>query len=83
MGSLQLSNVSCIHIIWLIELFVSIVILIRIDEVEHLNNAAGGNAKNTWAFGIPELYDEENFNACMIPFNDLRIDYQNWLFVPV
>merc|ERR1719447_1415699 len=47
---------------------------LTIDELENFNTAADGNAKYTWALGIHELHDEENFNACMISFNDLRID---------
>ena len=40
----------------------------RIDEIKNFNNAG--------ALGVLELYaNDENFNACMIPFNGLRIDY--------
>ena len=49
---------------------------VRIDETKNFNNAVDGKVKDTWALGVQELYsDDESFNACMIPFNGLRIDY--------
>ena len=49
---------------------------VRVDEINNFNNVAGGNIRETWALGVQELYaDDENFNACMIPFNGLRINY--------
>ena len=49
---------------------------VRADEITNFNNADRGNVKDTSVLGVQELYaDDENFNACMIPFNGLRIDY--------
>ena len=80
MGSLQLSLVSFSpksHIPWsYIGIMSHNCSFVRVDEINNFNNAAGGNVKDTWVLGVQELYaDDENFNACMIPFNGLRIDY--------
>jgi len=60
----------------MIRIYCHLIKSVRIDEIKNFNYADGGKFKQTWALGVQELYaDNENFNACMISFNGLRIDY--------